>query len=411
MATLPLNKLDLRSREIRDDPWTTFSQLRRQGPVIRFKMPLIGTGWAATSYDAVSEVFKNSEHFVRNPKNAGRKTYAKVQWLMPRVFDSLVQNMLGADGQRHRRLRSLVDQAFTRRNIDGMSKQIESLAQQQLDIAAAVARREGQVDLLEHFARPFPLTVICELLGLPLEDRPKFQEWFAPFSKVSSVFGIFSLSWGLRKIIKYLRFQIKEVSQHPRPGLMTELVQAEHEGQQLTEDELLAMIFLLLVAGHETTVHLISNAVLALLDHPEAKNELLADWSKSDDAIEEVLRYCSPLQMGKPRFVANDLNFFGQQLQRGEMITPLIACANYDPDRFEDPLRFNIDRERNYHLSFGSGPHVCLGMKLARTETHFALKCLFERWPNFKPTFDLKHPDWSQRLGIRGLKTMSIKTS
>ena len=408
MSTLPINTLDLRSREIRDDPWQTFTRLREQGPIIRLKMPIIGTGWAATSYDAVNEVFKDSDQFVRDPRNAGRRMYAKVQWLMPRTFNSLTQNMLGADGQRHRRLRSLVDQAFARRNIEGMSVQIETLARQQLDKAAEVAQRDGRVDLLEHFARPFPLTVICELLGLPLEDRPKFRKWFAPFSNVSSLFGIFSASSGLRRIAKYLRAQIQTVRQQPRDGLLTELVRAEYEGHQLSEEELLAMIFLLLVAGHETTVHLICNAILALLQHPETKSQLFADPSKYDAAIEEVLRFCSPLQMGKPRFVARDMPYYGQFLRRGETIIPLIACANYDPDRFENPLRFDIDRPRNYHMSFGSGPHVCLGMKLARAETSAALKNLFARWPNLQAAFDLQHPDWSQRLGTRGMKTLLI---
>jgi cytochrome P450 len=169
------------------------------------------------------------------------------------------------------------------------------------------------------------------------------------------------------------------------------------------------MVFLLLVAGHETTVHLISNAVCTLLQHPAAKAELLNDWSKSGAAIEEVLRYASPLQMAKPRFVANDMEFLGEQLKRGQMVTPLLACANYDPARFENPERFDINRERNYHMSFGSGPHVCLGIKLARTETHWALKSLFDRWPAIQPGFDLEHPDWSKRIGTRGFQSMILK--
>ena len=214
----------MRSRERRDDPWQTFTRVSEQGPVIRLKIPVIGTSWAAASYETVNEVFKDDESFVREPKNAGRKTYSKLQWLMPRSLNSLTHNMLGADGQRHRRLRSLVDQAFARRNIDGMADQINSLAQLQLDDAAQMMQQDGQVDLLEHFARPFPLTVICELLGLPLDDRPKFRAWFEPFSNVNSVFGILSASGGFRKIIKYLKGQIQDESD--TANIFDELIEA-----------------------------------------------------------------------------------------------------------------------------------------------------------------------------------------
>lgn len=409
MHAVNITKLDFKTTHIRDDPWTYFGNLRAQGDVTRIKIPFLGKTWAATTYETVSEVFKDTERFVRDPKNAGRRTYANIQWIMPRVFNSLVHNMLGADGQRHRRLRSIVDKAFAMRNIEGMSDRIEKLADEQLELAAIPAAHDGRFDLLEHFARPFPLTVICELLGLPLEDRPKFRAWFEPMSTVSSAFGIFKITGGLKKAIKYLRDQFDIVRKNPREGLMSQLVHLEHEGESLNEKELLSMVFLLLVAGHETTVHLISNAVYTLLQHPQAKSELLADWSKSEAAIEEVLRFASPLQMGKPRYVADDTEFHGQQLKRGEMITPMIACANYDPARFDDPLTFDISRERIYHMSFGSGPHVCLGMKLARVETHHALKSLFELWPNMKPEFDLDHPDWSRRLGTRGFNSMILK--
>ena len=409
MQTRQRIKLNLSSRSFRDDPWTSFSRLREMGPVIQAKVPLLGKCWVATTYDAVNQCLKESDRFVRNPSSAGRKTFVQFQWMIPRSFMALSNNMLASDGQDHRRLRSLVDQAFARRNIDSMSDRIERIALDQLEIANSHVEN-GKVDLVEHFAQPLPLTVICELLGLPLEDRAKFKQWFAPLANANSVWSLLAISSGVRKLVRYLKALFQRVRQSPCEGLVSELVQAEHDGQQLTESELLAMVFLLLVAGHETTVHLIVNSVYALLVNPDAKSRLMADGSLLEAAIEEVLRYAAPIQIAKPRFVAQDTQFFGQKLKRGELLIPLLASANYDPARFENPHQFDIDRKSNYHLTFGSGPHVCLGMKLARNETYHAIQALFDRWPDLRAAFDLSAPDWSRRIGVRGMKSLVIQT-
>ena len=408
-AIVHFHRFDFKSHKYRQNPWNVFTELREHGPLIKLKMPFVGTGWGVTTHESVSAVLKNDEQFVRNPKNAGRKSFIPFQWMLPRIFLTLAHNMMAADGEDHRRLRSIVDKSFARRNINDMAGQIEALANRQLDHLASQATGNGQVDLMDHFMRPFPLNAICELLGLPEEDRAQFRKWFEPMATVTNVFGMFRMGRGLRNVVRYFREQFEKVRAQPRPGLMSELVQIEAEGERLNDQELLSMAILLLIAGHETTVHLISNLVLTLFENSDAKSQLLADWSKSDAAIDETLRYTSPLQMAKPRYVANDMSFLGQDLKRGETMVPLLACANYDPQRFDAPLEFRLDRERNYHLSFGSGPHTCLGMKLAKSETHFAVKGLFERWPNMQPAFDLNRPDWSQRPATRGLKTMLVK--
>jgi len=406
--SVPITKFNLRSLEYRAAPVEAYGKLRELGAVIKIKMPMLGKAWAATSYASVSETLKNDEAFVRDPINAGKKQVIPFQWLLPRSIMAFANNMLAKDTQDHRRLRSVVDKAFAMRNIEAMSDRVETIANLQLDQVASVLESEGKVDLIEHYARPVPMTVICELLGLPEEDRPKFSKWFSGVSNVNSLLGIFKLGPSIGKLGKYLRNHVAEVRKDPRPGLVSNLVHAEHEGERLNDEELLSMILLLLAAGHETTVHLITNMLLSLEQFPSAKQNLISDWSKSDSAIEETLRYCSPIQIAKPRFIAQDMDFHGQSLKRGEMIIPLLASANYDPDRFEEPEKFDIDRERNYHMTFGSGPHVCLGMKLARTETHHAIKCLYDRFPNLKPDFDLNSPDWSKRIGMRGLKSFVI---
>jgi cytochrome P450 len=165
---------------------------------------------------------------------------------------------------------------------------------------------------------------------------------------------------------------------------------------------------LLLLAGHETTVHMVSNSILTVLQLPEIRQTLLDDWTKVGSAVEEMLRYNSPVQFAKPRWVTEATSFHGQTLRRGEIVMPVLASANYDPARFEDPTEFQIDRPQNYHLGFGAGPHVCLGLKLARAETQVVLEQLFTRWPNLQPAFDPSMPDWSNRLGMRSLHTLNV---
>ena len=208
--------------------------------------------------------------------------------------------------------------------------------------------------------------------------------------------------------MKYLRGQFDQVRREPREGLITALVEAEQAGDRLSDNELQSMVMLLLLAGHETTVHLLSNSMLTVLQLPELRQTLLADWSRVESAVEEMLRYNSPAQFAKPRFVTEDIEFHGQTLSRGEVVMPVLASANYDPARFENPTEFDIDRPKNYHLGFSAGPHVCLGLKLARAETQIVVERLFTRWPNLQPAFEASNPDWSKQLGMRSLNTLMV---
>ena len=396
--------------EYRATPFAAFGRLRAQGALVPARFPLLGKIWLVTTYDAVSDVLKNDQWFCRDPRNAGRRNFLMFQLMMPGLFRRMSRNMISVDEPDHRRLRCLVDQAFQRQNISDLRPRIEQLVDQQLDqVARRAAQHGGTVDLIEHLARPIPLSVICEVLGLPGEDRPKFKKWFSSLARIRSIWGIFKIVPGLRKTMKYLRGQFEQIRQHPRQGLMSALVEAEQEGDRLSDDELLSMVILLLLAGHETTVHLVSNSMLTLLQMPEVRRVLMNDWSRVESAVEEMLRYNSPAQFAKPRFVTADIEFHGQELRRGEVVMPVLASANYDPARFDNPTEFQIDRPNNYHLGFGAGPHVCLGLKLARAETQIVLQRLFTRWPDLQPAFEPSRPDWSGRMGMRSLDTLAVK--
>jgi cytochrome P450 len=190
---------------------------------------------------------------------------------------------------------------------------------------------------------------------------------------------------------------------------MTALVQAEQDGDKLSENELLAMAFLLLVAGHETTVHLIGGGVLALLEAPEQKAHLLADWSLAPSAVEELLRFVSPVQVAKPRYVSRDVEFHGRPLRRGEVLIPMLASANADPARFESPERMDLARAPNPHVAFGSGMHFCLGAQLARVEAQVVLEELLTRFPNLSLAVPGAALKYTGRFGIRALTALPVR--
>jgi cytochrome P450 len=285
--------------------------------------------------------------------------------------------MLGHDNPDHRRLRRLVEQAFSRHSVENMRSGIGVVCD---GLLARLAGRET-VDLLAEWARPLPVAVICELLGLPDEDRLKFTQWVKALFSSLSLFGMLLALPSLFRLLKYLRGHFEQGRQQPRPGLMTGLVQAEQGGDKLSEDELLAMAFLLLFAGFETTVHLLSGGTLALLNAPEQKERLLNDWSLSSVAVEELLRFVSPVQMSEARYVIRDLEFHGQSLRRGDRIVAWLGAANADPARFPGPDQLDLSRSPNPHVSFGSGIHFCLGAQLARIEAQVGVERLFTRYP------------------------------
>ncbi|MEO6807973.1 MAG: cytochrome P450, partial [Isosphaeraceae bacterium] len=274
--------------------------------------------------------------------------------------------------------------------------------------AEQAARSPRGVDLLNQFARPFPLSVICERLGLPPEDRPKFTKWASRISTAGSFAGFLLAMPGLNKLLGYLRAEIHRQAEHPRDGLLAALIQAEEDGDRLNEDELLAMVFLLLLAGHETTLHQIAGSVLTLLDHPEQRRELTADWSLVEPAVQELLRHVSFAQITKPRFARDDVEFQGQMIRRGQMLVACLASANSDPDQFANPERLNFHREPNRHVAFGAGIHVCLGARLARAETEIALKRLFTRFPSLRLAVPRSRVRYTKRMGSRGLVALPV---
>jgi cytochrome P450 len=410
-AEPPVIAIDLTSQAFKENPFPTLAQMRDAGPVIRVRFPLFGKVWMATTYEAVSELLRDHRQFVQNPTSAGNSWMKTLLRWLPRTLKPLATNMLLCDPPDHRRLRSLVDQAFQRHSIEALRPRIEMLADDAIDrLASEAARSGGTVDLLAHFARPFPLAVICEMLGLPPEDRQQFTRWASTFSTSSSLVGIFwGLFMGVRQMMQYVRSEFRRQSREPREGLLAALIQAEESGDRLSEDELVAMVFLLLAAGHETTLHQITLSVLALLDHPEQLAVLSADWRLADSAVQELLRYVSFAQVAKPRYALADTVFHGQLIRRGQMLFACLASANADPIVFAEPEQLDIQRNAQRHLAFGAGIHVCLGAKLARKEIEIALEHLFMQFPNLQLAVPRTALRYSARPGTRGILTLPVR--
>lgn len=403
-------RFDLTSQNFKRDPFSTLTRIREAGPLVRVRLPMIGEIWMATTYESVTTLMRDQEKFVLEPRHAGRKGMPGIFRWMPWTFRLLAKNMLTADEPDHRRLRGLVEQAFLRQSVEGMRSRLEFLADRQLDeLERNASDSTGGVDFVRHFARPFPLAVICELLGLPEEDRPRFSKFAKRLTKATSARGMLAAIPGVWRLIQYLRKQFQSCRKQPRPGLISSLVEAEQDGKRLSEDELLAMTFLLLLAGHETTVHLISDGVLALMEHQDQRCKLMSDWPKSPLAVDEVLRYMSPVQMTKPRYVAKDMELFGQRLRRGDICIALLASANLDPAEFEEPEKFDVNRRPNQHVTFGTGIHVCLGLKLARAEAAIAFEKVFTRFPNVELATGYGELTWIERLGIRAVSSMPLR--
>ncbi len=398
-------RFDIEGAAFKRDPAPTFAAMRAAGEVIPIRVAFLGKIWATTTYAATIAMVKDNDLFVQEGSHAGKSGVAGMQWWMPSTLRLMSNNMLLKDEPDHRRLRKLVDGAFARRDILAMRGAIEAIADRILD------EFEGRnaVDLAEAYSRRLPLEVICDLLGLPEADRPMFSAWAAKGLDIKRSLDLVFIIGYFNKMAAYLRSQIEACRRAPRPGLISELVRDADDGDKLDEDELLSMIMLLLVAGFETTRHLITDCVLTLEQHPDQKTWLLADPdARMERAVEELARFMSPVQGTKPRYVSRDTEFFGQRLARGDVIMGLTAAANADPTAFDQPDELRLDRFPNQHLVFSSGIHFCLGMQLARVETQSALRRLYLRYPNLA----MAEPDrleWIERLGIRGLKTLPLR--
>jgi cytochrome P450 len=394
-------RFDFTSQEYFRDPARSLAALRKAGSVIEVRFPIVGKTWITTTSELAGRVLKDSDTFTmrKDGKVAG------LRWWMPGWVRTLAVSMLTMDEPDHTRLRSIVDEAFHRRAILDMEPRILGIA----DALAADLFTDGsQADLVERYARQLPLSVICELLGLPSEDRPRFIAWAQNLTRVTGMVSILRMLAGIRPMKRYLEGQLQAARKSGGEGLIAELVRVEREGGRISGEEMVAMVFLLLGAGSETTTHLISGSVYELMRNPKLRDWLEEDWNRASLAIEEFLRFVSPVQFTKPRFVRKDTELGGVLLKKGERIMAMLAAANMDPQANQHPENLDLTRRPNRHMSFGTGIHFCLGHQLARIEGKCALEALFKRWPKLGLAVSPDAIRWRKRPGLRAIEKLPV---
>ncbi len=385
--------------EFNADPYPFYHRLREADPVHQSPLGF----WVLTRYDDCVMV-------LRDPR-FGR---AGFEGVLESVYGNTVEqgrlptSMLFRDPPDHTRLRGLVSRAFTPRVVEGLRPRIQQIVDGLLDRVQGA----GRMEVISDLAYPLPVTVISEMLGVPEGDRERIKQWSADIARSLDAIGLPTDPeivdrgrTGRHAIGDYFRSLIPERKKRPRGDLLSLLIEAEEQGDKLSEGELLATCVLLYIAGHETTVNLIGNGLLALLRHPKELERLRDAPSLIQSAVEELLRYDGPVQR-TARITNADVELAEHKIPKGSMVVPVIGAANRDPAHFPDPDRLDVSRPDNRHIAFGFGIHFCLGAPLARLEGQITLGTLLHRLPRL--ALSTERPEWRESQVLRGLKALPV---
>jgi cytochrome P450 len=401
---VPMMSFNIASSQFKANSYPIYAQLRAESPVARVALPDKRVAWLITRYDDVLAALRD-ERLVKDLRNAMSPEQQKKQPWVPGVFKPLERIMTHLDGADHQRLRALVQQAFTPRMVEHIRARAEQVCNELLD----AAQPRGRMELIREYAMPLPATIIAEILGVPAADRRAFQRWTKALitASESPLFALRALL-PIMASLRYIRKLVRKRRSDPADDLVTALVRAEEAGDKLSEDELLAMIFLLLVAGYETTVNLIGNGTLALLQHPDQLAELRADPALIASAVEELLRYANPVGTTTDRYAREELTIAGAVIPRGALVVLVLASANRDERHFANPDKLDITRAPNKHLSFGWGAHYCVGAPLARLEGQIAITTLLRRCPDLRLGAAPATLRWRPGLEMNGLEALPV---
>jgi len=378
---------DLTSPKVRADPYDLYERIRVKDPVHRMRLI---NAWAMTGYEDAQEVLSDHKRFSSGDN--------KLQYAPYRT-------MLDLDPPDHTRLRSLVSKAFTPRSVLELGPRVQEIVDELLDSVAGKER----FDLIRDFAFPLPVIVIAEMLGIPAEDRDRFDVWSNDLAlavePLLSVEEVERVERASDEIVAYFEGIIERRRERPEDDLLSALLAAEEEGERLSHDELLGTLMLLLVAGNETTRSLIGNGMLALLKHPDQLQRLREDPQLLETAIDEMLRYDSPVQL-IVRVALEEMEFRGRRFDAGQRIMVLVGAANRDPTVFVNPGALDIGRKEKSHISFGRGIHYCLGSPLALLEARVAFANLLERFSSIEL---VSEPAFKDQIVLRGVESLWIE--
>ena len=404
-----MTQYDLNSAEFLRNPYPIYDELRAHDPI---HWSAENGYWMLTRYaDIVAQVQNDQFSSNRIGAHASRMPIEAKEHFRP-FFSAVGSWMLMIDPPDHTRLRGLVNKAFT----PGVVENMRSLVQKLVDDMLASVQEQRRMDLMTDLANPLPATVIAEMLGVPGTDQQQFKAWSDDIAMglggidgartKEELFALYDLAQkSFLALAAYFREKVAELRLHPRDNLLSALIQAEEQGDRLTEDELFANCVLLMIAGHETTTNLIGNGILALLRHPDQKEKLTHNPDLIVSAVEELLRYDSPIQkMG--RIAMADIHIGGKQIKQGDLVCVFFAAGNRDPEQFAAPSQLDIERKPNRHLAFGHGLHYCVGAALARLEGQIVVNTILRRLPGL--TLATENLEWNRNLTLRGLKSLPV---
>ena len=379
------------------------AELAAKGPIHQYTLPSGTSAWIVTGYEEARALLRDSR-IVKKGHVALRGSDEE----RPPYWAALNTYMVAADPPDHTRLRKLVSMAFTRQQVERLTDRIVEVCDGLLNRLAATLDNGGTVDLVGGFANPLPFTVICELVGIPPEDQAEMEQWCDVLR--DPVFSDREVhAKAATAFLDYLHVLIEQKRVRPTGDLLSALVQAHDGTDRLSEDELTSMVYLLVLAGHETTAGLISNGVRALLTHPEQLAQLRAEPELLPGAVEEILRFDSPSQSALPNFANAPIDVAGQTIAAGEMVFISLMAANRDAHRFSQPDQFDITRHESGHMSFGHGIHHCVGAPLARLEGQIALRALIERFPDLQLAVPAESLTRFVSLVVNRLETLPVR--
>jgi cytochrome P450 len=397
--------------EVLADPYRALGRLREQAPVLRGRFLDDSPIWLVTRYEDVRTVLSDSRFGTDPASIAGsRASHAYADTLMQLgvaadLIPYLAESILERDPPDHTRLRKLVARAFTPRRIADLRPRVEGIAE---DLLAALPghTEDGVADLIGHFAFPLPITVICELVGVPAAERPWWGQWSSALMSMDSAI----MGTAARKIVDHVEEMVRERRADPRQDLLSELIRVHDEdGGRLSDVELVTMVLTLVVAGHETTANLIANGTAALLTHPGQLALIKRDPGLLPGAIHELQRWCGPVMLGQVRYAREDVELGGVHIRAGEPVEALLVTANHDPRRFPRPELLDITRHAEHHVGFGYGSHHCLGAALARQEAEVAFAALFRLYPDLALAIPADRLPWERSPGFRRLKRLPVR--
>jgi cytochrome P450 len=394
MAQMDMKTVEHLGADYYQDPDSVHARLRAQRPVTPVIMPSGNPAWLVTGYADARAALADPRLRKRPPDwHPGPGS----------VVAPLQMHLLNSDPPDHERLRRLVNKVFNARRVERLRPRIASITAELLDDMST----QREVDLLASFAFPLAVTVICELIGVPAADRDDFRAWSATI--VSNTVAPETFQADTAAMIHYFMTLLAAKRQDPADDLLSALIPAQDEGDRLSENELVAMAFLLLVAGHETTVNLIGNGMLALLLNPGELTRLRADMSLLPGSIEELLRHANPVNNATPRFPSSPVVIGGARIGPGEAVLVALSSANRDPSRYRDPERLDVGRDSLPHLAFGYGIHYCVGAQLARLEAEIAFGGLLSRFGSMTLAVPADSLRWRPSTVIHGLETLPVR--